>query len=222
MTECFICLQKCVIPIQLQGYECFSGNDMNCNSRKRICVKCYTQKKLDICSFCRSKRKNNNIMIDFDSIYNDTFSILSCPFCKEFQGDHFALYKHLKDKCLEFCTCGDIFLKKDAREQFKNCKEKRWCEICKEFVKECSHKYCSICFSTDHEEKMCLKRTVKCRECNKEKNVSQIIEHYMEHIEESKKRTNFYKEELSREKKKYQRMMIFLPDLYKEVYHEDF
>lgn len=222
MSECFICLQKCIIPLQLQCYECFSMNEMNCHSIKRICVSCYSKTKISSCSFCHAKRQNNNTLVDFDTIHNDEFSILTCPFCSEFQGNHFGLYKHLKSKCLVFCTCGDIFLKKNEKQHFQTCQEKRWCELCKEFVKECGHSYCSICSSIEHTKKMCQERTFQCRECNEKKKIFEIIEHYMEHIEESKKKTIFYKKELSNEKKKYHRMMIFLPDLYKEVYGEDF
>lgn len=220
MSDCFVCLQKCIIPLQLQCYECFSVNEMNCNSTKRICVCCYTKAKINTCSFCHSKRKNNVVVVDFQMIHNDEFSSLSCPFCMNFQGSHFGLYKHMKEKCLILCVCGDIV--KNEEEHYKECKEKKWCDLCRGFVKKCSHQYCSICSSLEHCEAMCKERTLKCKECMEERKIFQMIEHYMEHIEKTKTRMNFFKDEFLSQKRKYQEMMTFVPDLYKEVYNEDF
>ena len=220
--ECFVCLQKCVIPLQLQCYDCFSTHEMNCNSTKRICVQCITKTKLETCSFCRSKKVNNNIVVDFQGIHNDVFSILSCPFCIEFKGSHFDLYKHLKGKCLNFCSCGDLFLRKEEKKHYETCKEKTWCSKCKEFVKKCHHQHCSICSSSEHSDIICKNRTLQCTICKEEKKIFQIIEHYMEHLEKSKNKVAVFKQEYLEEKKKYQAMMLFLPELYMDFYNEEF
>jgi hypothetical protein len=44
----------------------------------------------------------------------------------------------------------------------------------------------------------------------------------MEHLEKSKTKVAVFKQEYLEEKKKYQEMMLFLPELYKEVYNEEF
>lgn len=221
MNECFVCLQTCIIPLQLQCYECFSNHEMNCNSTKRICSVCFSKTKLESCSFCHSKKVNKNVIVDFQMIHNDEFSILSCPFCTEFKGSHYHLYKHMKEKCFDFCPCGEFILKKHEREHYKTCNRKKWCVKCNAFVKKCSHQYCSICSSLDHSERICKERILKCKECKEEKKVFQMIEHYMEHLEKSKKKVEFFKEEYVNEKKKYQTLMTFLPELYKEVYNEE-
>ena len=40
----------------------------------------------------------------------------------------------MKEKCFEFCPCGEFILKKQEREHYKTCNRKKWCVKCNAFV----------------------------------------------------------------------------------------
>lgn len=224
MNDCFICLQKCVIPIQLRKFKCFSDFEMNCHSTKKICVQCYTQSKIEKCVFCRSlPRENGDICIDFQTIQTDEFSVYTCPFCTNFSGSHFDLYKHLKEKCLIFCPCGEILKREYEKKHYeKECDKKHECKLCNKFVTHCNHSYCYYCKDTSHTEESCKNIKYECSECSESIHKFELVEHILSHINIINNKMTFFKEEYILHKQKYQTLMKTLPDIYKMVYNEDF
>ena len=221
MKECFICLQSCIIPIQLKSFPCFEVKQISCHTFQRICISCFISNDLLKCSFCHLEKKNENFEIDFLSIQNDEYSILSCPFCKDFQGNHMNLWKHMNESCISFCDCKKIYLKKKKQLHFeKECSLYQWCSICNNGVKFCPHISCSICSKTNHSVEDCPERKLKCNECSLSISAKDYIEHHLEHIEHIKTKIDFFSKSLKSEKIKYYELMNKIPDLYENVYHE--
>jgi len=119
MKECFLCLQSCIIPIQLKYFPCSESKQISCHTFQRICISCFLSSELLKCSFCHKEKENENFQIDFLSIQNDEYSILTCPFCKDFQGNHMNLWKHMNDSCISFCKCNKLYLIKKKENHFK-------------------------------------------------------------------------------------------------------
>lgn len=221
MIDCFICLQPCIIPIQLKSFSCYKENEISCHTIQRICISCYMKSDLKKCSYCHSERENNKIEIDFSFIMKDEFSIYSCPFCNNFQGNHTDLWKHINEKCITQCPCSKIILKKDSKKHYQEeCSELKWCSQCDKGVKTCPHIKCSICKKKNHIEEECSERLLECKECFKKITAKEYIEHYLEHVENIKTRVEFFKESLKTEKSKYYYLMEKIPELYESVYNE--
>ena len=221
MKECFICLQTCIIPIQLKCFSCFETKKITCHTFQRICISCFLSNQISKCSFCHKEKINNNFEIDFTSIQKDEFSILTCPFCKDFRGNHMDLWKHMSESCIVFCECNKIYLKKKTKYHFeKECSIYKWCSICNDGVKFCPHISCSICQKKNHCIENCPERKIECRECSTMVMAKDYIEHHLEHIESIKTKIDFFSTSLKKEKIKYYQLMNKIPELYEIVYHE--
>lgn len=219
--DCFICLQPCIIPIQLKSFGCYQENEISCHTIQRICLSCYLKSDLKKCSYCHCEKTNNTIEIDFSLMMKDEFSIYSCLFCTSFQGNHIQLWKHMKEQCIIQCPCQKIVLKKDLKKHYQEeCKELKWCSSCEKGIKSCIHLKCKLCKKTNHTEEECSERLLECKECLKKIKAKDYIEHYLEHIEIIKTRIEFFKESLKIEKLKYYYLMEKIPELYESVYNE--
>lgn len=221
MMDCFICLQPCIIPIQLKSFSCYKENEISCNTIQRICLPCYLKSDLKKCSYCHSEKTDRRNEIDFSLIMKDDFSIYSCPFCNEFQGNHIHLWKHMNEHCIFQCPCSKIILKKDLKKHYEEeCSQLKWCTQCEKGVQFCPHIKCKICKKTNHTEEECSERLIDCKECFKKIKAKDYIEHYLEHIETIKTKMEFFKESLKSEKLKYYHLMEKIPELYESVYNE--
>lgn len=221
MKECFLCLQRCIIPIQLKYFPCSESKQISCHTFQRICISCFLSNHLLKCSFCYKEKENDNFEIDFISIQKDEYSILTCPFCKDFQGNHINLWKHMNDSCISFCKCNKLYLIKKKKNHFeKECSIYKWCSICNNGVLSCPHLSCSICSNKNHSNEDCPERKLECSECSLSIPAKDYIEHHLEHIECIKSKIDFFSKSLKSEKTKYYKLMNQIPELYENVYHE--
>lgn len=221
MKTCYICLSNVILPIISRNFKCYNKYSISCHSFQRICLKCHMDNPVLKCSFCKAEKESDEIEIDTLYIKDDNFSILSCPFCNEFKGSHIDLLKHINTKCILFCECGKIVRRKDEEKHYKTeCKIFHWCMKCKNGVKKCKHKLCKFCHGYGHQEDECPERMIECKECGEEIKAKDIINHYVEHVDKVKKRMELSHEILRESKRKYQRLMKYLPELYELIYKE--
>lgn len=211
-----------MIPVSLQCFECSSTMGMNCNSMHPICFLCYTKGDLQKCSFCHAPRVNDTVFINFPLIHADHHSSYSCPLCSNFQGNHFELYKHITNECMFQCECKKFIIRKYAKEHYENgtCSIWKWCTICKSRVKQCKHMPCKTCGKVCDPEKPCQNEKVCCTECQQHVRRVDLVQHFLEHVEDSKLNIKILRELLQKERKHYHTMMTVIPTLYKNVYDE--
>lgn len=220
--QCIICLNTCIVPVQLKCFECFDERKINCNSLKRVCLLCFLEmeNKIVKCFFCPSKKVSENFAIDFQGIQNDEISILSCHFCSKTGYGHMELYKHMMDKHVHECDCGMFF--HDEKQHYTYCQRKKWCERCQKFKKECVHQKCKYCKKYHaHSSEKCMERPFSCPQCNMIYPANIFMNHFMEHLDENRNSQKALQNSISKYKKDYKKLMNMLPVLYKEVYDEN-
>lgn len=220
--QCVMCLNNCVIPIQLKCFQCFDERKMNCNSLKRVCLVCYMdmEKKIEKCFYCSSPKVSKEISVDFQMIQNDDVSILSCPLCSLTGMGHMDLFKHVTSVHIKECECGDFVM--DEKSHYQYCDKKWWCERCQEFVTSCVHKKCKFCKKRcDHPPQKCMDRPFSCSECDGTFTAKTFMNHFMEHLNENRNSQKALQNSILKLKKEYKRLMDMLPLLYKEVYDEN-
>jgi len=220
--ECAVCLNNCVIPVQLKCFECYDERKLNCNSLKRICLACYIDmdEQIQKCFYCSGRKISNTIAIDFQMIQQDEVSLLSCPYCNISGLGHVALYKHVMKNHIRDCDCGAFVF--DEKKHYKYCDKKYWCEKCSKFQKSCVHQKCRHCHKRcDHPPEKCMERPFRCPQCDEIFTAKTFMNHFMEHLNDNRTIQKALQNSIQTHKREYKTLMTLLPQLYKEVYHEN-
>ncbi len=220
--QCILCLNTCLLPVQLKCFACFDEKKMNCHSLKRVCLHCYLEmeNKIQKCFFCTSPKVSKSVSVDFQVIQNDDVSLLSCPYCSLSGKTHMDLWKHVISSHVKDCECGDFFL--DEKTHYQYCDKKSWCERCQQFVVNCQHKKCKFCKKKCNQTSdKCMERPFSCPECGQNFQAKGFMNHFMEHLNENRNSQKALQNSILIIKKDYKRLMNLLPSLYKEVYHEN-
>jgi hypothetical protein len=153
-------------------------------------------------------------------IQSDEVSLLSCPFCSETGLGHMDMYKHVMAKHVFICECGSFV--RDEKEHYKRCDKKYWCDKCMQFRKDCIHKKCKFCGrKCDHAPEKCMERPFQCPQCEGTFTAKTFMNHFMEHLNENRNIQKALQSSIHKYKNDYKKMMLLLPQLYKEVYHEN-
>ncbi len=221
MSECYICKQKCIVPVKMQCFECFDSMKMHCNALQRICMVCFLQGDLQKCSFCRAPRLHDAIEIDFLRMEQDCHSILSCPYCDKFQGSHFDLYHHMMKSCVYQCECKKWVVRKDQEQHVRHkCTVWKWCKECEKPIQQCKHFPCKTCHVHCSNTLECKQKKIQCSHCGQMLTTKTFLGHFLKHVDESKCRITTLKEILQKERLLYHELLLKVPAMYNDIYDE--
>jgi len=199
-----LCLQNGIIPVKITNFKCHDRNKIHCNSFERICLSCVLQSDIEKCFYCHQPLKGNEVEfeIDYEYISNDTFSIYTCPYCHKKKGSHLEITKHVLENHLYHCECSKIMLEKNVQKHLRFCSQCEYCVQCKKNVKFCRHQ----------------KLKIKCHKCHSEVPRGDVMQHYMVHAENYKKKIQILKEFVTSERKEYYELLKTMENLYDEMY----
>lgn len=206
MKNCILCLQNTIIPVKITNFKCYHANEIHCNSFERICLPCVLETAIQKCFYCHEPLRENEIdfEIDYEYIKNDTFSIYTCPYCHKKKGSHLEITKHVLRNHVYHCACSKIVLEKNVPRHLQFCSQCEYCVECKKNVKFCRHK----------------NLTIKCHKCHLEVPTDKIMEHYMVHAEDYKKKIQMLKELITSERRTYYELLKTMEKLYDEIYED--
>jgi len=151
---CSICLEDCIIPVEMTIFQCTLTQDINCYSFKRMCESCViTYLELDKkyssrntfkkCLFCCSWVNPQEIV--GKTAYKKDYLLMSldtrklpCKNC-DFVGNHLELEKHVVKECkkkLVECNCNVVGPKDfiESKEHRKACAFFKQCLECDEYI----------------------------------------------------------------------------------------
>lgn len=221
MNECYVCKEKCIVPVMMQCFECFDSMKVHCNALHRICIVCFLKGNLKKCSFCRAPRINDTIEIDFLGMEQDCHSILSCPFCDKFQGSHFNLFQHMMKSCIYQCECKQWVTERERETHVRDhCTVWKWCNDCNKSVQQCKHFPCTTCHVHCSDTLECKQKKLQCSHCGDTLTTKTFLGHFLTHIDDSKKKITTLKEILQKERQHYHELLLQIPAMYSDLYEE--
>lgn len=155
IPKCAICLDTCVIPVEITSFECYEYNKPSCFSFHRVCELCAIKYlELNIpseqrseskrCLFCDSVCNPKSALLfyrkDYLLIQLDPNPNVSCPNSDcNIVGTHSFIENHYSKSCdytIISCICNKYGIRKlmNSREHCLNCVFYRECIECKSMI----------------------------------------------------------------------------------------
>lgn len=154
MTECIICKDTVLIPVEVTCFECFSKDKVSCSTFSRVCRKCahdyleldksVVQRRLYTrCFYCPAVVRlfnlssHNAYRKDFLLVQNDVSQNHVCPYCHIFQGNQIMIDTHLDTECPAFvvqCSCGRCLERQDLSFHYPFCLQHAQCQECQDYI----------------------------------------------------------------------------------------
>lgn len=240
--NCPICLDPCLVPVEITGFPCFRPDRIHCHSFARFCFHCaarlFELEKAPEgrsvkarCPFCYSETDPRQIRvsppfrIDWEAVQTSSQEAVDCPSCGLEAETVEELARHCDRSC---CACVLPSNHKDEKD----------CLVCRNtadrdsplfhlhMTKTHRMNYCVLCTNYTslsirrHHKMECLRRIVPCRHCDMSIQALFFADHLIEHLHESKERQSLLEDLLLKEREMYRRMLEECGEFYVKNYQE--
>jgi len=152
--NCCICMERCLIPVEIICFPCYRLNQLGCSSFCRICIMCANhflqldmhQEQRDFvkkCIYCPATiplhllSNDKAFRVDYSLMLLDSKPNHICPFCLNYTGNQIMLHHHLEKECPKFpkqCECKKVFLKQDFYFHLFTCPSHIHCPLCTKYI----------------------------------------------------------------------------------------
>jgi hypothetical protein len=182
--RCIICLQKCIVPVEITCFPCSAQpHSKNCMSFRRFCYECAVE-YLSLGVSCKKTIKcilfdarvdaytlhhETAFRIDYMLMQLDT-SLNTCPYCAEYEGVQLDVHKHMMNECQKrfyFCACRERVSLEQKKEHEQTCSLYCFCQRCREPVLK--HLYNHHLFTAHN--------IVQCYQCKESFHCSLMTQH---------------------------------------------
>jgi hypothetical protein len=154
--NCCICLEKCLIPVEVKCFSCYTPNQISCSSFCRVCIACvFRFLQLDIdsdqrdftkkCLFCPGTvspytlSPDNAFRLDYTLMLMDSKVDHVCSFCLNYSGSQIMIHQHLERECPKYskqCECKKVFQKQDFYFHLFSCSSHFHCKLCTKYIEK--------------------------------------------------------------------------------------